>query len=71
MKDKLIIKLKKRMETSSKAITTSDKAIETIKELQVKVIEDFNANIRAIVKKSQEEIEYHKDIIEKAEGMTL
>ena len=71
MKDKLILKLKKRMEAGAKSIALGDKAIQAIKQTQEKVVEDFNATVMSTVIKSEEKIAYYKDIIAQAEGLAL
>ena len=71
MKDNTILKLKKKMEASSKAITTGDKAIRAIQLAQEKVIEDFKDTTIALVSKSEEIIAYHKDIIAQVKDLTL
>lgn len=71
MKDKTILKLKKLMELGSKTISHGDKAIRAIEQAQAKVVSDFNSTVMATVRKSEEKIAYHKDIIEQAEGMAL
>ena len=71
MKEKILSKLKKKMESGAKAIAIGDKAIQAIKDTQAKVITDFNAEVAATVKKSESEIAYHQDIIRQAGVMTL
>jgi hypothetical protein len=71
MKDKLMLKLKKKMEAGAKAIDLGNKSIEAIKNIQEKVVEDFNATVMATVRKSESQIAYHEDLIKQAEGMSL
>lgn len=71
MKNKVLLKLKKKMEAGSKTIELGNKAIEAIKETQGVVIENFNKEVLDAVKKSEEQITYHQELIEQAKGMTL
>ena len=71
MKDKLITRLKKKMEAGAKAIAVGDKAIEAIKLTQTKVVDDFNKSVIATVKEAEKEITYHQNIIAEAEGLAL
>lgn len=71
MKDRTLLKLKKQMETGAKTIALGDKTIAKIHTLQQTVVDEFTALVTETVRKSEAEIDYHKDVIEQAKGMTL
>lgn len=71
MKDKTLLKLKRKMEAGAKAIEVGDKVTTKIRQAQGKVIADFNKTVISTVQKSKEQITYHEEIIKQAEGMEL
>ncbi len=71
MKEGIISKLKKKMDQGAKTIALGDKAILAIEKSQEKVVEDFNRIVLGTVKKSEETIKQHENIIKQAEGMKL